>query len=69
MFIYVLVDIHVSLNFVLVNLDIFYFFYRINAEKEDGSLGWLLNDDHTSPNCRPKVMTFNGNPHLMFSLL
>nr|XP_043879455.1 uncharacterized protein LOC122767933 isoform X2 [Solea senegalensis] len=36
----------------------------IDASREDGSLGRLVNDDHKSPNCKIKKMTVQGKPHL-----
>ncbi|XP_041833038.1 uncharacterized protein LOC121634460 [Melanotaenia boesemani] len=41
----------------------------IDASREDGSLGRLINDDHKQPNCRMKKITVNGKPHLcLFAL-
>ncbi|XP_048846146.1 uncharacterized protein LOC125717126 isoform X18 [Brienomyrus brachyistius] len=43
--------------------------YCIDASKEDGSFGRLVNDDHRHPNCRMKKIDVNGNPHLcLFAL-
>ncbi|XP_034530164.1 histone-lysine N-methyltransferase, H3 lysine-36 specific-like isoform X3 [Notolabrus celidotus] len=36
----------------------------IDASKEDGSLGRLVNDNHTSPNCIMKKVIVNNKPHL-----
>ncbi|XP_059187548.1 N-lysine methyltransferase KMT5A-A-like [Centropristis striata] len=36
----------------------------IDASKEDGSLGRLVNDDHKSPNCVMKKVIVNNRPHL-----
>uniref|UniRef100_A0AAV2KT12 SET domain-containing protein n=1 Tax=Knipowitschia caucasica TaxID=637954 RepID=A0AAV2KT12_KNICA len=36
----------------------------IDASKEDGSLGRLVNDNHKSPNCVMKKITVNNRPHL-----
>ncbi|XP_048050907.1 uncharacterized protein LOC125271018 isoform X2 [Megalobrama amblycephala] len=43
--------------------------YCIDATKEDGSLGRLVNDDHRNPNCKVKTITVDGRPHLcLFSI-
>ncbi|XP_037398673.1 uncharacterized protein LOC108425310 [Pygocentrus nattereri] len=36
----------------------------IDAAKEDGSFGRLVNDDHKHPNCRMKMIEVDGRPHL-----
>ncbi|XP_034538605.1 uncharacterized protein LOC117812108 isoform X3 [Notolabrus celidotus] len=36
----------------------------IDASKEDGSLGRLVNDNHKSPNCIMKKVIVNNKPHL-----
>ncbi|XP_053181600.1 N-lysine methyltransferase KMT5A-A-like [Scomber japonicus] len=36
----------------------------IDASKEDGSLGRLVNDNHKSPNCVMKKVIVNNRPHL-----
>ncbi|MED6259299.1 hypothetical protein ATANTOWER_020404 [Ataeniobius toweri] len=36
----------------------------VDAAREDGSLGRLVNDDHLNPNSRMKTITVNGQPHL-----
>ncbi|XP_057698105.1 uncharacterized protein LOC130922235 isoform X2 [Corythoichthys intestinalis] len=36
----------------------------IDAAKEDGSLGRLVNDDHKHPNCKMKMIVTEGKPHL-----
>ncbi|XP_042593408.1 uncharacterized protein LOC109080598 isoform X3 [Cyprinus carpio] len=36
----------------------------IDASKEDGSLGRLINDNHKSPNCTMKKIIVNDTPHL-----
>ncbi|XP_041849327.1 uncharacterized protein LOC121645082 [Melanotaenia boesemani] len=38
--------------------------YCIDASKEDGTLGRLVNDDHEHPNCKVKRIMVNGRPHL-----
>ncbi|XP_044027833.1 uncharacterized protein LOC122864451 isoform X2 [Siniperca chuatsi] len=38
--------------------------WRIDASKEDGTLGRLVNDDHISPNCKMKKVVCEGKPHL-----
>ncbi|XP_054872280.1 uncharacterized protein LOC111580096 isoform X3 [Amphiprion ocellaris] len=41
----------------------------IDAAREDGSLGRLVNDDHKHPNCRMKKLVSKGKPHLcLFAL-
>ncbi|KAI4889246.1 hypothetical protein NFI96_027659 [Prochilodus magdalenae] len=41
----------------------------IDASREDGSFGRLVNDDHRRPNCRMKKIDVNGNAHLcLFAL-
>lgn len=39
-------------------------YFSIDASREDGSLGRLVNDCHTSPNCKMKRLTVQGKPHL-----
>ncbi|XP_032391770.1 uncharacterized protein LOC116701860 isoform X1 [Etheostoma spectabile] len=36
----------------------------VDASKEDGTLGRLVNDDHVSPNCEMKTVVCEGKPHL-----
>ncbi|XP_036948803.1 uncharacterized protein LOC119016720 isoform X3 [Acanthopagrus latus] len=36
----------------------------VDASKEDKTLGRLVNDDHTSPNCEMKKVNCDGKPHL-----
>ena len=44
-------------------------FLSIDASREDGSLGRLVNDEHRRPNCKMKRIDVNGNPHLcLFAL-
>ncbi|CAB1431594.1 unnamed protein product [Pleuronectes platessa] len=38
----------------------------VDAAKEDGSFGRLVNDDHISPNAKMKYLTVQGKPHLCF---
>ena len=38
---------------------------RIDASIDDGSLGRLVNDDHTKPNTFMKVLIINDIPHLV----
>ncbi|KAM9751936.1 histone-lysine N-methyltransferase set-1-like [Menidia menidia] len=41
----------------------------IDASRDDGSFGRLINDEHRRPNCRMKKIDVNGNPHLcLFAL-
>ncbi|GAA6102188.1 uncharacterized protein LOC125141181 isoform X1 [Tachysurus ichikawai] len=41
----------------------------IDAAKEDGSFGRLVNDDHKHPNCRMKKIEVDRRPHLcLFAL-
>nr|XP_020474167.1 uncharacterized protein LOC109970738 [Monopterus albus] len=41
----------------------------IDASEEDGTLGRLVNDDHTSPNCEMRKIVYGGKPHLcLFSV-
>ncbi|GAA6078014.1 uncharacterized protein LOC125141181 isoform X1 [Tachysurus ichikawai] len=41
----------------------------IDAAKEDGSFGRLINDDHKHPNCRMKKIEVDRRPHLcLFAL-
>ncbi|XP_037553169.1 N-lysine methyltransferase KMT5A-A-like, partial [Nematolebias whitei] len=45
----------------------FYFngkLWCVDAAKEDGSLGRLVNDDHINPNAKMKYLTQQGKPHL-----
>ena len=39
-------------------------FCSVDAAKEDGSLGRLVNDDHINPNAKMKYLTVQGKPHL-----
>ncbi|KAK3572181.1 hypothetical protein QTP86_024860 [Hemibagrus guttatus] len=36
----------------------------VDAAREDGSLGRLINDDHINPNSNMKIITVKGKPHL-----
>ncbi|XP_045915514.1 uncharacterized protein LOC123977076 [Micropterus dolomieu] len=38
--------------------------WRVDASKEDGTLGRLVNDDHISPNCEMRKVVYKGKPHL-----
>lgn len=41
----------------------------IDASREDGSFGRLVNDEHRHPNCRMKRTDVKGKPHLcLFAL-
>lgn len=40
------------------------FCHSIDAAKEDGSLGRLVNDDNINPNATIKKITVEGKPHL-----
>ncbi|TRY84947.1 hypothetical protein DNTS_019025 [Danionella cerebrum] len=41
----------------------------IDASREDGSFGRLVNDEHRHPNCRMKKVEVEGKPHLcLFAL-
>lgn len=42
----------------------FLIYFSIDASKEDGSLGRLINDSHKSPNCTMKKIIVNDTPHL-----
>ncbi|CAG5864309.1 unnamed protein product, partial [Menidia menidia] len=47
----------------------FMFAFNIDASRDDGSFGRLINDEHRRPNCRMKKIDVNGNPHLcLFAL-
>ncbi|XP_029949996.1 uncharacterized protein LOC115390320 isoform X2 [Salarias fasciatus] len=53
------------------SLKVFMFEFRFNgklwcvdAAKEDGSLGRLVNDDHINPNTKMKYFSVQGRPHL-----
>lgn len=41
-----------------------FFNFSIDASREDGSLGRLVNDAHRSPNCKMKKLIVQGEPHL-----
>ncbi|XP_053499892.1 N-lysine methyltransferase KMT5A-A-like isoform X2 [Ictalurus furcatus] len=52
-------------------LEVFLFEFRFNgkqlwvdAAREDGSLGRLVNDDHMNPNSKMKTITVDRKPHL-----
>uniref|UniRef100_A0A9J7Z745 SET domain-containing protein n=1 Tax=Cyprinus carpio carpio TaxID=630221 RepID=A0A9J7Z745_CYPCA len=36
----------------------------MDASKEDGSLGRLVNDEHKNPTCKMRIITVNQQPHL-----
>ncbi|KAK3566434.1 hypothetical protein QTP86_032572 [Hemibagrus guttatus] len=38
--------------------------FSVDAAREDGSLGRLVNDDHINPNSNMKIITVKGKPHL-----
>ncbi|XP_029298586.1 LOW QUALITY PROTEIN: uncharacterized protein LOC115015426 [Cottoperca gobio] len=38
--------------------------WRIDASKEDGTLGRLVNDNHISPNCEIRTIVCEGKPHM-----
>lgn len=38
--------------------------FSVDASREDGSLGRLVNDNHKSPNCIMKTVIVNDRPHL-----
>lgn len=40
------------------------FLYSMDASKEDGSLGRLVNDEHKGPTCKIKTIELNQQPHL-----
>ncbi|XP_050965197.1 uncharacterized protein rnf214 isoform X2 [Labeo rohita] len=41
----------------------------IDASREDGSFGRIVNDDHKHPNCKMEKIDVNGKPHLcLFAL-
>lgn len=39
---------------------------RIDATKEDNSFGRLMNDNHKTPNAKPKVVTYMDKPYICF---
>ncbi|XP_040904809.1 N-lysine methyltransferase KMT5A-A-like [Toxotes jaculatrix] len=41
----------------------------IDAAREDDSLGRLVNDDHSHPNCKIKKIISEGKPHLFLFAL
>ena len=44
--------------------------FSIDATRDDGSLGRLVNDEHRRPNCKMKNINVNGSPHLcLFALM
>lgn len=44
-------------------------FSSIDASREDGSFGRIVNDDHKHPNCKMEKIDVNGKPHLcLFAL-
>lgn len=44
-------------------------FQSVDAAREDGSLGRLVNDDYKHPNCKMKRVITEGKPHLcLFAL-
>ncbi len=46
-----------------------FIFLSIDASREDGSYGRIVNDDHRHPNCEMKKIDVNGKIHLcLFAL-
>lgn len=41
-----------------------YDLFSVDASKEDGSLGRLVNDNHRSPNAKMKMVVVKNRPHL-----
>ncbi|XP_060936782.1 N-lysine methyltransferase KMT5A-like [Limanda limanda] len=41
----------------------------IDASREDGTLGRIVNDDHKQPNCKMKKVLSEGKPHLFLFAL
>lgn len=39
-------------------------FCSVDAAREDGSLGRLVNDNHINPNSKMKFLNVEGKPHL-----
>jgi len=63
--------LHIFFFYYLYNFNFLFVFVllSIDASKEDGSLGRLINDDHRQPNCRMKKINVNEKPHLcLFAL-
>lgn len=50
-------------------MDAFVSLDSIDASREDGSFGRLVNDDHRNPNCRMKKIDVDGKPHLCLFVL
>ena len=46
------------------NINHIFSFWIIDAAKEDGSIGRLVNDDHLNPNAKMKYLNMQGKPHL-----
>jgi len=38
--------------------------FRIDAARDDASLGRLVNDDHKNPNSKMRTITVDRKPHL-----
>lgn len=46
-----------------------FIFLSIDASREDGSFGRIVNDDHKHPNCEMRKIYVNGKIHLcLFAL-
>ncbi|XP_034027942.1 uncharacterized protein LOC117512090 [Thalassophryne amazonica] len=44
-------------------------YWCIDASKEDGTFGRLVNDDHRNPNCKLRKIIYEGKPHVcLFAL-
>ena len=41
-------------------------FHRLDASANDGTLGRLINDDHSTPNAVARVVECGGNPCICF---
>lgn len=52
-----------------VSLLLYTWYFSVDAAREDGSLGRLVNDDEVNPNSKIKVTRVYGRPHLcLFAL-
>ncbi|XP_055080972.1 uncharacterized protein LOC129456606 [Periophthalmus magnuspinnatus] len=48
---------------------VIFLYFSVDASREDGSLGRLVNDDHLNPNSKMKIIRVDGRPHLcLFAL-
>lgn len=56
-------------KYLYLSFSYVFIFLSIDAPREDGSFGRIVNDDHKHQNCKMKKIDVNGKPHLcLFAL-